>query len=118
MTSGSIRIAGSTIANNAIGVNASAGNVAITSSNISGNATTGVDANGSTAFVLVSNCELTMNGRGVRSQNSGTVRITHNDILFNSVAPWEILSGGKIETHVDNRTRGTGIGTLTTVTYP
>jgi hypothetical protein len=47
---------------------------------------------------------------------AATVRITHNDIFFNTAYTWEI-SGGVIETHEDNRTSGTGVGTLTKISY-
>ena len=58
-----------------------------------------------------------MNGRGLRVSGNGTIRMTHNDIIFNTVYAWE-NAGGTIETHVDNRVRGNTFGALTTVQYP
>ena len=56
----------------------------------------------------------THSGRGLAA--AATVRITHNDIFFNTAYTWEI-SGGVIETHEDNRTSGTGVGTLSKISY-
>lgn len=93
------------------------GNVTIKSSTLVGNAIAGVDATGTGVFVLVSNSNVSMNGRGLRASGNATIRMTHNDIQLNTVYAWE-ASGGVIETHSDNRTRGATVGTLTPVTYP
>jgi hypothetical protein len=92
------------------------GRVTINSCQLTGNGYAGVDASGATNVVLVSNSNLSMNGRGIHTGAGGTVRLTHNDIVFNTLFTWEI-SGGVIETHQDNRTIGTGSGALTIVTY-
>lgn len=118
MTAGNVRVARSTIENANVGISVLAGNVIVTSTEIANQTVAGIDANGNASSVMVSNSTLTMNGRGIRSANGARVRISHNDILFNAVYAWEITGGGVIETHVDNRTRGTSIGTLTPVTYP
>ena len=118
MTAGNVRVAKSTLTRNNYGVSVSAGNVAITSSDLTANTTAGVDATGNTSVVLLANSELTTNGRGVRSASGATVRLTHNDIIFNTTYAWEILAGGVIQTHVDNRTAGASVGTLTAISYP
>lgn len=118
MVEGQVRIDHCTIRDANRGVYAEAGQVAIVDSHLTGNGTAGIDATGAKTFVLASNCELTMNGRGIRSLNGATVRMTHNDIMMNSTLAWEAGAGGVIETHVDNRVEGDTLGTLTRVSYP
>lgn len=93
------------------------GRVTITSCTLTGNGYAGVDASGATNIVLVSNSNLSMNGRGIHTGAGATVRITHDDIYFNTVFSWEITAG-VIETYVDNRILGAGSGSLTPVTVP
>jgi Right handed beta helix region len=119
MTAGNVQISNCSIKNNGnAGVSIAAGNAVISSCSLVGNSTAGLDAAGSSTVVLVSSSDLSMNGRGIRSADSATVRMTHNDIAFNTQYAWEITTGGRIETHVDNRTRGATVGTLTAVSYP
>ncbi len=72
----------------------------------------GVQAGG-TAVALLSNSNVSFNVTGLQSTGTGLLQITHNDVFENTTA-WNI-SGGQIQTYVDNRIRGAGIGTLTPV---
>src|SRR5437667_98450 len=56
-------------------------NIMVNRSVISGNATNGVEADG--GQITVSNSAITSNNVGVQS-SSGTVRLTNNDIMFNT----------------------------------
>jgi hypothetical protein len=111
-----VQIANCTFENNAnAGVFTSAGSTSIVSSALVGNGYAGLDAT-STSQVLVSNSNLSMNGRGIHTIGSATVRMTHLDIFFNTAFAWQI-EGGQIQTHVDNRVLGATSGTLTKVSY-
>ena len=92
------------------------GNISIVSCALVGNTYAGLDANGTTPVVLVSNSNLSMNGRGIHTNGSAVVRMTHLDIFFNTAFAWQI-EGGQIQTHVDNRVLGTTFGTLTKVSF-
>jgi hypothetical protein len=70
--------------NNAYGVAAAAGNnVAINRSVLSGNSNAGVEADGG-AQVVVNNSTITHNGIGV--QSAASIRLSNNDIAFNTIA--------------------------------
>jgi hypothetical protein len=126
-----VRISNSQIEDNrGAGVRADNGaRVIIINSGITGNGGTtgaGVEALGidNPPTVLISNSHISGNHRGIRAVSNATVRITHNDIYFNT-EPWEILKA-TIETYLDNRVfsngiggvGGLGIGTLTPVPNP
>lgn len=117
MAGGNVRIVESAIKHTQTGIMIDGGNLLVKNSEISGHTSSGIDAEGSATVAHVAECEITMNGTGVRSASSATVRITHNDVMFNT-SPWEVVPPGKIETFVDNRIRGTGTGALTVITYP
>jgi hypothetical protein len=122
-----VRISNSQIEDNlGAGVRAENGaRIIIINSGITGNGGTtgaGIDALGTVnpPTVLISNSHISGNHRGLRAAANATIRITHNDIYFNT-EPWEVTAGGTIETYVDNRVFGnvgTGIGTLTPVPTP
>ena len=76
-----------------------------------------VDGTVGATVVMISNSTVALNGTGVHANAGGIARMTHLDIFGNTTAAWNV-NGGTIETHVDNRIRGTGIGTLTPVVYP
>lgn len=102
--------------NDGSGVVFAAGTAAIVSSSLVKNGYAGVDVNGTGPVVLVSNSTLAWNGRGIHTGGTATVRMTHLDIAFNTAYAWEITSG-IIQTHVDNRIIGTGLGTLTPMSF-
>lgn len=91
--------------NNTYGFAAAAGNnVVINRSVFSGNSTAGVEGDGG-AQVVVNNSTISHNGIGV--QGSSSIRLSHNDIAFNSTA-----ISGVAGTFGNNRFSGNGtIGT-------
>lgn len=114
-------IANSRIQNNLdAGVFVSIGTTMIVGSSLVGNAGNGLNADGATPVVMISNSTLAMNGTGIHTGGAALVRMTHLDIFGNTANAWniDIASTSIIETHVDNRIRGVGIGALTPVVIP
>ncbi len=78
----SVNIDNTVLEGNGIGIaTAPSINIMVNRSVISGNATNGVQADG--GQITVSNSTITSNNVGVQS-NSGTVRLSNNDIMFNT----------------------------------
>jgi len=95
------------------------GNAMIVGSSLVGNGQDGLQVDGTlgATVAMISNSTVALNGTGVHANAGGIARMTHLDIFGNTTASWNV-NGGTIETHVDNRIRGAGIGTLTPVMYP
>lgn len=111
-------IANSRITNNLAGVFVSAGSAMIVSSSLVGNVGNGLDADGASPVVMISNSTLAMNATGIHTGGGAIARMTHLDIFANTANAWNIAGASIIETHVDNRIRGTGIGALTPIVFP
>jgi len=93
------------------------GNAMIVGTSLVGNGGPGLDVSGASSVAMISNSTLAFNDKGVRAGAGGIARMTHLDIFGNTTASWHV-DGGTIETHVDNRIRGAGIGTLTPLSFP
>ena len=88
------------------------GRVIINRSTVSGSAQIGVAAGGALAAmqVNISNSTISNNGFGVSNVGGATIRLSNNDISFNTTA-----ISGATQSHIDNRLQGNGsIGTAPT----
>lgn len=111
-----VQITNTSIHNNVgHGVAMLAGKATIFFSQIIGN-NIGVQSSGA-SVTLLSNCNISFNATGLETNGTAVLQVTHNDVFENTVRAWNI-TGGQIQTYVDNRIRGTGVGTLTPVTTP
>ena len=113
-----LHITDSRIKNNLnAGVFLGLGNAMIVGTSLVGNGGPGLDVSGAAAVAMISNSSLAFNDKGIRAGGGGIARMTHLDIFGNTTASWHV-DGGTIETHVDNRIMGAGIGTLTPLSFP
>jgi hypothetical protein len=114
--SGSTRIdatlANVRVENAGFGVAVGGGNrVMIDRSVFAGNAQAGVESDGISPQVDVSNSVISNNNIGVQNAGGATIRLSNNDISFNTTA----FSGASF-THTNNRVQGNGaLGTAPTV---
>ena len=96
------------------------GNAMIDRTSLVGNGQDGLQVDGTTGatVVMISNSTVALNGTGIHATAGGIARMTHLDIFGHAAGNAWFADGGTIETHVDNRIRGTGTGALTPVVYP
>jgi hypothetical protein len=92
------------------------GKATISKSEIIGNDFSGVDCGGATnpSLVLVWDCNLSGNGTGVHTGQSGVIRIGGNNIFGNINSAFNV-GGGQIQTHGNNQIQGVGVGSLTAI---